>query len=50
MRRYERKTTGKLLHLDTKKLTRLPPSPGHRVMHDRTRPMRTSTGRNCMNH
>ena len=36
MRRYERKTAGELLHLDTKKLARFD-QPGQRVTGDRTR-------------
>lgn len=36
VRRYERKTAGELLHLDTKKLARFE-QPGHRVTGDRTR-------------
>ena len=35
VRRYERKTAGELLHLDTKKLARFE-QPGHRVTGDRT--------------
>jgi transposase InsO family protein len=35
-RRYERKSAGELLHLDTKKLARFD-TPGHRVTGDRTR-------------
>ena len=37
IRRYERERPGELVHLDVKKLGRIPPGGGHRIHGDRTR-------------